>query len=420
MTYHVIGCPECRWLWVTKPTDRQQTVQCPRCNQQHDTTHVRTLYETDDVAEAHDVRGAFLADRAGRLDDYKDVPAYENLDERWRQTAHVDDPTPPDPTPRHQPDHEPSSDSNPSPSPRSRVREGPQVDVDVAERDLLQASGVSRPDLSDTFKLISSPSQPVSARIYDDTSPKSSDWLPTVLDDLIPTAVRLVEEIAAEASPAGYDGRLQDFVDDVLLDVAGLDDDTPVPIREEARTYLWGVANLALEWNDDEPLPASPAIHEYVKDVLGPDRDTGIVRTVGTGRGPMNAPIEAVQHGPAALHALAEAPPVLVFKLDAEDWTDTHNETIEHALKAFDALASGLDVRLACSPAVAQTIKQAARRVANRDGETPTWAARLTEPSNSSPHGGSSGRSEATLPLADAYDALTEDAYQQGNATSSC
>lgn len=411
MTYHVVGCSNCHWLWIVKHADRRQTLQCPRCEQRRDASLVRTLYETDDPSEANDVRGAFLADRAGRLDDYEDVPAFAELDERWQQTSHVDDPTPPSPSQDQDEETDESADSTPT---RASVGEGPEVDVDVAERDLLQTSGIDRPDLTDTFQLTSSPSQPVDAHLYDDVSAASSDWLPSVLDDLIPTAARLTQEIAAEAYSDDFDGRVNRFVDDVLLDVADVDD-TPISVQEEARTYLTSIARYALLWTDPRHLKERGHLgHQYVREALGPDRDTGILRTIGTGRGAMNAPIEAVQHGPAALHALAEQPPVLVFKLDGQAWEDAHNETVEHALAAFDALASGVDVRLAASPQVARIIKRAGRRVANRDGDTPAWAARLTESSDTSHRAGATGTGDAALPLADAYDVLTEDAYQAG------
>jgi len=411
MTYHVIGCSNCHWLWVTENADRRQTLQCPRCDQRHVASNVRTLYETDDVAEAHDVRGAFLADRAGRLDDYEDVPAFAELDDRWQQTAHVDTPTASPTGDQDETTDEPTDSPTPA---RSRVGEGLEVDVDVAERDLLQASGIDRPDLTDTFELTSSASQPVSARIYEDTGPQSSHWLSDVLDDLLPTAARLTQEIAAEAYPDGFDGRVNRFVDDVLLDVIDVDD-TPINVQSETRTYLTSLARYALLWTDPSYLKERGHLgHQYVREALGPDRDTGILRTIGTGRGPMNAPIEAVQYGPAALHALAEQPPVLVFKLDGKAWEDAHNETVEHALAAFDALASGVDVRLAASPQVARIIKRAGRRVANRDGDTPTWASRLTEASDTSRRSRTTETSDAALPLADAYDVLTEDAYQAG------
>jgi len=415
MTYSVIGCSSCSWLWTIKHLDHRKHIECPRCGHLTQPRKVRTLYEAENPAEANDVRGAFLADRAGRLDDYEDVPGYHEFEDRWRQELALkhsesdDNATPP--TPRKSPE---DTDS-PTSMPRSRVSEGPEVDVDVADRDLLQTSGIDRPDLTDTFTLANSPTAPVDAQIYDDVTPTSSDWLSGVLDDLLPTAARLTQEIAAEAYPDGFDGRVSELVDDVLLDVAGIDDDAPTNVRGEAHTYLTNIARYALLWTDNDYLSEHAHLtHQYVREALGPDRETGVLRTIGTGRGPMNAPIQAVQYGPAALHALAEEPPVLVFKLDGDAWTDTHNETIEHALAAFDALASGADVRLVASPEVARLIKRAGRRVTNRDGETPEWAARLTETSDTSRRGGSGDSSESALPLADAYDALTEDAYQQG------
>lgn len=413
MTFQILGCSECQWIWVVKQDDSRETVKCRRCEASRDASLARTLYETDDAAEAHDVRGAYLADRAGHLEDYEDVPAYAELDERWKATVHVDDPRPHEHPESHPTD--PAQDDDSGPATRSSVGEGPQVDVDVAEHDLLQTSGIDRPDLDDTFTLTSSPNQPVSAHIYEDTSPKSSHWLPDVLDDLIPTGARLVQEITTEAYPDGFDGRVDRLVDDVLLEVANVDADAAVNVRDETRTYMNGLAKYSLFWTDADYLAERGHLgHQYVNEVLGPDRETGILRTIGTGRGPMNAPLDAVRHGPAALHALAEQPPVFVFELDADAWMDAHNDTVEHALEAFDALASGVDIRLVAAPAVVKTIKRAARRVSNRDGETPTWATRLTQTGDSSRRVRPADSREEELPLADAYDLLTDGAHQAG------
>jgi len=70
--YAVVGCPECRALWIVE--GRPETTECPSCGRRHRFGTLRTFAETDGAAAARRVRASMLADRAdGEFVDPGDV-----------------------------------------------------------------------------------------------------------------------------------------------------------------------------------------------------------------------------------------------------------------------------------------------------------------------------------------------------------
>jgi hypothetical protein len=60
--YSVVGCRECRALWIVE--GRPETTQCPRCRRRHQFSKLRAFAETDDADDAARVRSSMLAERA--------------------------------------------------------------------------------------------------------------------------------------------------------------------------------------------------------------------------------------------------------------------------------------------------------------------------------------------------------------------
>jgi hypothetical protein len=60
--YAVVGCSNCRALWVVE--DRPETTQCPRCRTRHRFERLKTFAETDSADAAARARGELLAERA--------------------------------------------------------------------------------------------------------------------------------------------------------------------------------------------------------------------------------------------------------------------------------------------------------------------------------------------------------------------
>ncbi|WP_254840562.1 DUF5817 domain-containing protein [Natronomonas marina] len=60
--YSVVGCSECRNLWVVE--GRPETTQCSRCRTRHRFEKLKAFAETDSSEAAARVRSSMLADRA--------------------------------------------------------------------------------------------------------------------------------------------------------------------------------------------------------------------------------------------------------------------------------------------------------------------------------------------------------------------
>ena len=60
--YSVVGCSECRHLWVVE--GRPETSRCPRCRTHHRFESLKAFAETDTSDAAARVRSSMLADRA--------------------------------------------------------------------------------------------------------------------------------------------------------------------------------------------------------------------------------------------------------------------------------------------------------------------------------------------------------------------
>jgi hypothetical protein len=60
--YSVVGCSNCRALWVVE--DGPETTQCPRCRTSHRFDRLKAFAETDSADAAVRARGELLAERA--------------------------------------------------------------------------------------------------------------------------------------------------------------------------------------------------------------------------------------------------------------------------------------------------------------------------------------------------------------------
>ena len=90
--YSVVGCSECRHLWVVE--GRPETTRCPRCRTRHRFETLRAFAETDTSDAAARVRSSMLADRAddGEFLDPADIDADEvgMSDEAFLSASGVD------------------------------------------------------------------------------------------------------------------------------------------------------------------------------------------------------------------------------------------------------------------------------------------------------------------------------------------
>ncbi|RRJ28057.1 DUF5817 domain-containing protein [Halocatena pleomorpha] len=78
--YSVVGCPECSALKIVE--DRPETTQCPRCRRRTAFEKLRTIYQSDDLDAAREIRARLLAERSGHSDAYAAVDSFAELDAR--------------------------------------------------------------------------------------------------------------------------------------------------------------------------------------------------------------------------------------------------------------------------------------------------------------------------------------------------
>jgi hypothetical protein len=88
--YAVVGCGDCRALWVLADPETAETATCPRCRTRHRTTSLRRFVETADREAAREARAAMLADRADAGEAFGATPSVAEMEEAVGEAV-VDD-----------------------------------------------------------------------------------------------------------------------------------------------------------------------------------------------------------------------------------------------------------------------------------------------------------------------------------------
>ena len=174
-------------------------------------------------------------------------------------------------------------------------------------------------------------------------SPRLSEWLPDLLDELMPHTERAICHHTTTEDPWRASSQLLTrlFPEWPNLDNTWTDD------VAEAAAYIRAITARALTYDTDTETLS--AYHQQRQTDL-----TETVTAIGTGRGPVNASLGALAKGPVALHRELDAQPiVLTLQLDGEAWTNlADRRTGVRALAAIAVLAAGFDVRVVVSPAL--------------------------------------------------------------------
>lgn len=78
--YAVVGCRDCRALWIVD--GRPETTRCPRCGARRKHDSRRTFIETDDEDRAREMRASMLATRQGHGTDFADLDSFAEMETR--------------------------------------------------------------------------------------------------------------------------------------------------------------------------------------------------------------------------------------------------------------------------------------------------------------------------------------------------
>ena len=88
--YAVVGCGECRAVWVVD--GEPEATGCPRCGKRHQFGKLKRFAETADPDEARQARAALLADREGYGDAFAELDSFAAMDADADEDA-IDDAT---------------------------------------------------------------------------------------------------------------------------------------------------------------------------------------------------------------------------------------------------------------------------------------------------------------------------------------
>ncbi len=198
--------------------------------------------------------------------------------------------------------------------------------------------------------------------LLNDVSPRVTDWISELLDELLQSSVRSLREYVAQLDPRILShGRYSSLMGDLQAQIVGITHpewpsttDTWSDDEAEAVEYLQSLFERAIKYHDtsaDDLSTYHQRRHKHIESAL---------TKIGTGKGPVNGGLEALAKGPVALHSeLDETPLPITLMLDGQSWTNlTDRSTGVRALAAIAVLGSAFDVRLVISPALEKHLFQ--------------------------------------------------------------
>ena len=217
--------------------------------------------------------------------------------------------------------------------------------------------------------------------VVSDISPRITEWIPQLLDELLPSSLDTIRKFIADIDPQilthGRYGSVLPALQDQTLGQRKSQDSTQVWSDSEAEAvdYQNSLVEFACKYAEstkDDLSTDHQGRYETLKQLL---------TEVGTGKGSMNGGLEALAKGPVALHReLDETPQPITLLLDGQSWTDlADRSTGVRALAAIAVLGSAFDVRLVISPSLEKHLRQ----------RYPKWYdahLSLTESPDKSPH----------------------------------
>ena len=195
-----------------------------------------------------------------------------------------------------------------------------------------------------------------------DVSPRITDWIPELLDELLSSSVRVLREYIAQNDPEILShGRYGSLVGKLQTDTLAVTHrewasttDTWSDEEAEAVEYLQSLFDYAVKYYD-QSTDELPSYHQQRKKDLN-----AALTKIGTGKGPLNGGLEALAKGPVALYReLDETPQPITLILDGESWTDLDDRsTGVRALAAIAVLGSAFDIRLVISPGLEKHLRR--------------------------------------------------------------
>ncbi|MFD1643688.1 hypothetical protein [Halohasta litorea] len=198
--------------------------------------------------------------------------------------------------------------------------------------------------------------------VITDVSPRVTDWIPQLLDELLPSSLHTIRKFICEIDPQiftheRYGSVLPALQDKILgFEQQKLQDTTEVwsDSEVEAVDYLNSLVEFAIKYAESSKDDLSTYHQQRY------EKFEQLLTTVGTGKGSMNGGLEALAKGPVRLHQeLDETAQPITLILDGESWTNLDDRsTGVRALAAITVLGSAFDIRLVISPGLETELRR--------------------------------------------------------------
>jgi len=199
--------------------------------------------------------------------------------------------------------------------------------------------------------------------VITDVTPRVTDWIPRLLTDLIPISTRAIRRYIAGNQPRVLTHKRYSRISNHLQQITlGVEDATWRETTKiwndaeaEAAEYVDSLVELGVKYYDVDDVENLTPYHRQWHEHL----ETRVTE-IGTGRGALNAGLEALAKGPVQLHQeLDKKPQPITLILDGDSWSNLEDRgTGVRALAAIAALGSAFDVRLVLSPALESVIER--------------------------------------------------------------
>lgn len=199
--------------------------------------------------------------------------------------------------------------------------------------------------------------------VITDVTPRVTEWIPTLLTDLIPVSTRAVRRYIADNHPEVLTHKRYSQIASHLQQITlGVEDETWRETTNlwsddeaEAAEYVDSLVELAVKYYEEDEVENLASYHCQWYEHL----ETRVTE-IGTGRGALNASLGALAKGPVQLHRkLNGGPYPITLILDGDSWSNLEDRgTGVRALAAIAVLGSAFDVRLVISPALESMIKR--------------------------------------------------------------
>ena len=198
--------------------------------------------------------------------------------------------------------------------------------------------------------------------VVNDITPRVTEWIPKLLDELLPSSLHTIRKFICEIDPQilrhGRYGSVLPVLHDKTLGYGRRRSNDPTQVWSDSEAEAVDYQNSLVEFATKYAEPSKDDLSTYHQQRY--QKLKQLLTTVGTGRGSMNGGLESLAKGPVRVHQeLDETPQSITLILDGESWTDlSDRSTGVRALAAIVVLGSAFDVRLIISPTLDATLER--------------------------------------------------------------